>query len=133
MADDYEAMDESEYPPINGVQDSWGSRTVWGAGYGGNSLLDDGLSSTVPIDAQASWFKRYWRPAIAWQYFAVCLFDFIIGPCALMVFFYYTGQEYQAWHPLTAAAGGFYHVAMGAIIGVTAYGRSQEKLRGIEQ
>ena len=29
---------------------------------------------------EESWIKTYWRPAIAWQYFAVCIFDFIIFP-----------------------------------------------------
>ena len=29
---------------------------------------------------EESWIKQYWRPAIAWQYFAVCLCDFIVFP-----------------------------------------------------
>ena len=34
------------------------------------------------------------------------------------------------WTPLTLQGGGLYHIAMGAIIGVSAYGRTQEKLNG---
>ena len=34
------------------------------------------------------------------------------------------------WQPLTLQGAGLFHVAMGAIIGVSAYGRTQEKLGG---
>lgn len=72
-----------------------------------------------------SWIKQYWRPSIAWQYFAVCIFDFIIFPAAAM---YFTGQP---WNPLTLKEGGFYHMAMAAIIGVAAWTRGQEKIQRI--
>lgn len=72
-----------------------------------------------------SWLKQYWRPAIAWQYFTVCLFDFIIFPAAFM---HYTNQ---AWDPLTLKESGFYHLAMAAIIGVAAWTRGQEKIKRI--
>jgi hypothetical protein len=32
--------------------------------------------------------------------------------------------------PITLQGGGLFHVAMGAVLGVTAYGRTQEKLNG---
>ncbi len=69
-----------------------------------------------------SWIKQYWRPAIAWQYFTVCVFDFIIFPAAFM---YFTKQP---WDPITLKEGGFYHLAMAAIIGVAAWTRGQEKI-----
>lgn len=72
-----------------------------------------------------SWLKQYWRPAIAWQYFAVCVFDFIIFPGAYMYF------ANQAWDPLTLKESGFYHLAMAAIIGVAAWTRGQEKIQRI--
>jgi hypothetical protein len=72
-----------------------------------------------------SWIKQYWRPAIAWQYLAVCLFDFIIFPAAFM---YLTKQP---WDPITLKEGGFYHLAMAAIIGVAAWTRGQEKIQRI--
>ena len=34
------------------------------------------------------------------------------------------------WQPLTLQGGGLVHVAFGAIIGVTAFGRTKEKLAG---
>lgn len=70
---------------------------------------------------EESWIKQYWRPAIAWQYFAVCVCDFIIFP--LFAF------EYGVtWNPLTLKEGGFYHMAMAAIIGVAAWTRGKEKV-----
>ena len=72
---------------------------------------------------EESWIKQYWRPAIAWQYFAVCIFDFIIFPLL------YTKFLGMAWNPLTLKEGGFYHMAMAAIIGVAAYTRGQEKIK----
>ena len=74
---------------------------------------------------EESWLKQYWRPAIAWQYLAVCIFDFIIFPAAYM---YFTKQPYD---PITLKEGGFYHLAMAAIIGVAAWTRGQEKIQRI--
>lgn len=71
------------------------------------------------------WIKQYWRPAIAWQYFFVCLFDFIIFPAASM---HYLNT---AWDPLTLKESGFYHLAMAAIIGVAAWTRGKEKIQRI--
>jgi hypothetical protein len=70
---------------------------------------------------EETWIKQYWRPAIAWQYFAVCLCDFIIFP--LIAFRYGV-----TWNPLTLRESGFYHMSMAAIIGVSAYTRGQEKI-----
>lgn len=74
---------------------------------------------------EETWLKQYWRPAIAWQYLAVCIFDFIVFPAAYM---YFTKQPYD---PITLKEGGFYHLAMAAIIGVAAWTRGQEKITRI--
>ena len=74
---------------------------------------------------EESWLKQYWRPAIAWQYFAVCICDFIVFPSAYM---YFTSQP---WDPMTLKESGFYHLAMAAIIGVAAWTRGQEKIQRI--
>ena len=74
---------------------------------------------------EESWIKQYWRPLIAYQYFAVCIFDFIIFPAAYMYF------SQQQWNPITLKEGGFYHLAMAAIIGVAAWTRGQEKITRI--
>lgn len=74
---------------------------------------------------EESWIKQYWRPAVAWQYFAVCLFDFILFPAATMAL------TNSPWEPLTLKESGFYHLAMSAIIGVAAWTRGQEKIKKI--
>jgi hypothetical protein len=37
----------------------------------------------------------------------------------------------QQWNPITLKEGGFYHLAMAAIIGVAAWTRGQEKITRI--
>ena len=39
-------------------------------------------------------------------------------------------DAFRQWVPITLQGGGLFHVAMGAVLGVTAYGRTQEKLNG---
>jgi len=103
-----------------------------------------------PIVAAEPWYKKGWRPALAWGYVAICVFDFIIAPAIMMAFF---GQAsattmlppglsaieyveilkalppavYHAWVPLTLQAGGFFHITMGAILGIGSFTRGQEK------
>jgi hypothetical protein len=77
---------------------------------------------------EESWIKQYWRPAIAWQYFAVCIFDFIIFPLCDFTLSYYMKID-NNWDPITLKEGGFYHLAMAAIIGVAAWTRGQEKIQ----
>ena len=76
-----------------------------------------------------TWIQYYWRPAMAWQYFAVCLFDFIIAPILTGLYFHHVGLPYVPWVPLTLTNGGLYHLAMGAIIGVAAWSRGKEKIQ----
>lgn len=79
---------------------------------------------------EETWIKQYWRPAIAWQYLVVCIFDFIIFPSLTFLIAKFTGN-YVAWEPLTLKESGFYHLSMGAIIGVSAWSRGQEKIKKI--
>jgi hypothetical protein len=131
---DYQAFSESTYPPITGVGVNYQSGDGYGAAYttAGDPANQPNFVPIAPVDTKSNWFKNYWRPAIAWQYFAVCIFDFIVAPSALLTYFYLTGQPYQAWQPLTLTASGLYHIAMGAIIGVAAYTRTQEKMNGVD-
>lgn len=80
-----------------------------------------------------SWIQNKWRPAIGWLYVAVCAFDFIIGPVFWTVWQGYlvSGAVAQQWIPLTLGAGGLFHMAMGAILGVTSWSRGQEKIHGV--
>lgn len=62
---------------------------------------------------------------MAWSYMMICLFDFILNPIFFSLLHH--GQVIQ-WQPLTLMGGGLYHVSMLAILGVTAYGRTKEKI-----
>jgi hypothetical protein len=79
------------------------------------------------------WFNNKWRPAMAWMYLSVCIFDFIIGSFFYAWFAWYTKDfaNFGQWKPLTLEGGGLFHMAMGAVLGVTAWGRTQEKLCGV--
>ena len=75
------------------------------------------------------WMRSYWRPMMAIVYMIVILFDFIIAPSLWsIVQIVGMGVVSQQWVPLTLGSGGLFHVAMGAVLGISAYTRGQEKL-----
>jgi hypothetical protein len=75
-----------------------------------------------------SWIKSHWRPMMAWQYFVICLFDFLIAPVFFAWFSWVTKTNMTQWTPLTLQGGGLYHLSMGAIIGISSYSKSQERI-----
>lgn len=75
-----------------------------------------------------SWLKSHWRPMMAWQYFAICMFDFLLAPIFFAWFSWFTKTDMSQWQPLTLQGGGLYHLSMGAIIGVTSYAKTQERV-----
>ena len=81
--------------------------------------------STVPN--KEDWVNRKWRPAMAWMYMAICIFDFMLAPVLNWIFFSKTGGDFISWKPLTMGEGGMFHMAMGVVIGVTAWQRGEEK------
>jgi hypothetical protein len=78
------------------------------------------------------WMNSKWRPAMGWMYMIVCTFDFIIFPILWsMLQAIDKGSVILQWQPLTLQGAGLFHIAMGAIVGVTAWSRGQEKLGGV--
>ena len=73
---------------------------------------------------------RRWRPMMGWMYMVVCTFDFMVAPILWSVLQTVLHQTITQWQPLTLQGAGLFHVAMGAVLGVAAYGRTQEKLGG---
>ena len=69
---------------------------------------------------------------MAWQYAAVCMFDFILAPILTMIFYRLNGGMYIPWTPLTLKESGFYHLSMATIVGVSAWTRGQENIKKIE-
>lgn len=87
-----------------------------------------GASSTIEND-NTDWVNKKWRPMMGWMYMATCTFDFIIAPILWsIVQALGQGQVSMQWRPLTLDGAGLYHVAMGAVLGIAAYGRTREKL-----
>lgn len=82
------------------------------------------------------WMQSHWRPMMGMMYMAVCTFDFILAPILYTtVQFWETAaanDAFRQWQPITLQATGFFHVAMGTILGVTAFGRSKEKCAKID-
>jgi hypothetical protein len=75
------------------------------------------------------WMKSYWRPAMGWLYMLICFCDFVGFPIISMFMpVMIKGMPYVAWKSITLDNGGLIHLAFGGILGVTAYGRTQEKI-----
>jgi hypothetical protein len=78
-----------------------------------------------------NWINNRWRPMMGWMYFVVCITDFILFPVLWSIFKALVGEPVIAWEPLTLQGAGLFHVAMGAILGVTAWSRGREKIMGV--
>jgi hypothetical protein len=77
------------------------------------------------------WMNSKWRPMMGWMYMVVCMFDFVLFPILWsLIQALAHGAVNVQWQPITLQGAGLFHIAMGAIIGVSAYGRTQEKLSG---
>ncbi len=75
------------------------------------------------------WMNSKWRPAMGWMYMAVCMADFVLFPVLWsLVQVLGDGKVETQWSPITLQGAGLFHMAMGAILGIAAYGRTQEKL-----
>lgn len=96
-------------------------------------------------------WKELWRPLAAYIYLAICLLDFGLMPiiyeminhsitnasvvelalkftdATAQIEALHTLRQAQTWVPLTLQGNGMFHVAFGAILGVSAWTRGQEK------
>ena len=76
------------------------------------------------------WMNAKWRPMMGWVYMLTCVTDFILFPVLWSILQAALKQPVTAWQPITLQGAGLFHLSMGAIIGVAAFGRTQEKLAG---
>lgn len=76
------------------------------------------------------WMSKRWRPMMGWLYMGTCTVDFIVFPIVWSILQATTGQQVTQWNPITLQGAGLYHLAMGAICGVAAWSRGQEKMAG---
>ena len=81
------------------------------------------------------WMTKKWRPMMAMMYMSVCAFDFIVAPILWAIVQFWETQAandaFRQWQPLTLQGAGLFHMAMGAVLGITAWSRGQEKLAGV--
>ena len=91
-----------------------------------------GATNTLATNDRFGLFiNSKWRPMMAFIYMITCATDFIIFPVLWSVLqAVQGGQVTSQWAPLTLQGAGLYHIAMGAVLGLAAYGRSQEKIAG---
>jgi hypothetical protein len=87
-----------------------------------------GAESTIE-NTNTDWINNKWRPVMGWMYMLVCTCDFVVFPVLWSVLQALThGNVSSQWQPLTLQGAGLFHLAMGAVLGVAAYGRTKEKL-----
>lgn len=96
-------------------------------------------------------WKEIWRPLAAFVYLGICILDFGVMPIiyeminqsitnqdivnlammfkesAAQIEALHTLRQARVWVPLTLQGNGMFHVAFGAILGVSAWTRGQEK------
>jgi Holin of 3TMs, for gene-transfer release len=97
---------------------------------GAGSNAAQGADVLVAND-NTDWINKKWRPVMGWMYMMVCVCDFTIFPILWSVLQALShGSVTSQWQPLTLQGAGLFHVAMGAVLGIAAYGRTKEKVAG---
>jgi hypothetical protein len=77
------------------------------------------------------WMNSKWRPMMGWSYMVTCIADFVVFPVLWSVLqAVQSGNVSSQWNPITLQGAGLYHLAMGAVLGVAAWSRGQEKMSG---
>ena len=84
---------------------------------------------TTPSNNE-DWMQKKWRPAMGWMYMVICTLDMGVFPILWSILQVLTHQPVTQWQPLTLQGAGLFHLAMGAVLGIAAWGRTQEKVAG---
>lgn len=83
-----------------------------------------------PEKKDEDWMQKKWRPAMGWMYMLVCTLDMAVFPVLWSVLQMFQHTTITQWQPLTLQGAGLFHLAMGAVLGIAAFGRTQEKIAG---
>ena len=78
----------------------------------------------------AGYIQNLWRPMMGWMYMVICMLDMAVFPVLWSLLQAVMHQPITQWNPLTLQGAGLFHIAMGAVLGISAFGRTQEKLAG---
>jgi len=96
--------------------------------HAGAVTASQGVESKVE-NTNTDWVNNRWRPVSGWVYLMLCVFDFMIAPILWsLIQAQAHGVVSTQWQPLTLGGGGLFHVAFGALLGITSFGRTKEKL-----
>ena len=97
---------------------------------GAGSNAAQGADVLVAND-NTDWINKKWRPVMGWMYMLVCTCDFVLFPVLWSILQALShGQVTSQWQPLTLQGAGLFHLSMGAVLGIAAYGRTKEKVAG---
>jgi hypothetical protein len=77
------------------------------------------------------WMVKKWRPAMGWCYMVICVLDMAIFPVLWSIAQVMVKMPLTQWNPLTLQGAGLFHLAMGAVLGIAAWSRGQEKIQGV--
>ena len=92
-------------------------------------MAEEACAKSESAKKNEDWMNSKWRPAMGWMYMLVCTSDFVIFPILWSLVQVIGGGRVETqWSPITLQGAGLFHMAMGAILGIAAYGRTQEKL-----
>jgi hypothetical protein len=93
--------------------------------------MSDESKMSASEKKKEDWMNSKWRPMMGWMYMAVCSADFILFPVLWSIVQTVGGGSVNVqWQPITLQGAGLFHIAMGAVLGIAAMGRTQEKLAG---
>jgi hypothetical protein len=81
-------------------------------------------------EKDSNWMQTLWRPMMGWMYMLICLLDMAVFPVLWALWQGVNHVPITQWNPLTLQGAGLFHIAMGAVLGISAFGRTQEKLAG---
>jgi len=93
-------------------------------------MADKAEVKSASEQKKEDWMNSKWRPMMGWMYMLVCMFDMILFPILWSLLQTVTHTPITQWNPLTLQGAGLFHIAMGAVLGIAAFGRTQEKLNG---
>ena len=122
------------------VTNSFGGNSSFGAGANQSgptpNLTQAGSNAAQGADVlvandNTDWINKKWRPVMGWVYMLTCTVDFVLFPVLWSLLQALSkGSVTSQWQPLTLQGAGLYHIAMGAVLGIAAYGRTKEKIEG---
>ena len=88
------------------------------------------MADVTSEQKKEDWMNSKWRPMMGWMYMVVCMMDMVVFPILWSLLQTFTHTAITQWNPLTLQGAGLFHIAMGAVLGIAAFGRTQEKLNG---